>query len=77
MSADSSPASASIQILRLPQVCGLTGLGKSTIYRLELADHFPRRIKIGIRAIGWLETDVRAWLLKRTNGGWPLPTASS
>nr|ART37181.1 D478 [uncultured bacterium] len=26
---------------------------------------FPRRVKIGVRAVGWLESEVTAWLESR------------
>ena len=41
------------QFLRLPEVLRLVGLCKSTVYRLEAAGLFPRRRKIGPRAVGW------------------------
>jgi prophage regulatory protein len=53
----------SLKILRLPQVCGLTGLGRSVIYQMEADLRFPKRIKLGTRAVGWLEQEVHAWLL--------------
>jgi prophage regulatory protein len=55
----------SLRILRLPQACGLTGLGRSVIYQMEADLRFPQRIKLGTRAVGWLEQEVHAWLLKR------------
>ena len=59
------PASAAIQILSLPQVCARTGLCRSMIYQLEAEHQFPRRIKIGVRAVGWIEEEVREWLTQR------------
>ena len=46
------PASAAIQILRLRQVRARTGLCRTMIYQLEAAHQFPRRVKIGVRAVG-------------------------
>jgi prophage regulatory protein len=57
-----------IQLLRLPQVCRVTGLCRSMIYRLEACESFPRRIKIGSRAVGWVEGEVQEWLAKRVAG---------
>lgn len=59
------PTAESIKVLRLPQVCEMTGLGKTMIYRLEAADEFPKRIKIGLRAVGWLEVEVKSWIVNR------------
>jgi len=55
----------SLKILRLPQVCEVTGLCRSMIYQLEADLRFPQRVKIGIRAVGWLDKEVNAWLIKR------------
>jgi prophage regulatory protein len=58
-------AKAAIQILRLAQVCARTGLCRSMIYQLEAEQRFPSRIKIGVRAVGWLEEEVQQWLTQR------------
>lgn len=60
-SADALP-NATLQVLRLPQVIQVTGLCRSMIYQLEAADRFPRRIRIGSRAVGWLHSEVQQWL---------------
>jgi prophage regulatory protein len=54
-----------LQVLRLPQVCKVTGLCRSMIYRLEAEQRFPGRIKIGLRAVGWIEGEVQEWLAIR------------
>jgi len=64
----SSPASGTKsppRILRLKEVCKVTGLGRSCIYQLQAEKRFPRRIKIGLRAVGWLEEEVQKWLADR------------
>ena len=53
------------KILRLPQVCEVTGLCRSMIYQLEADLRFPQRVKIGVRAVGWLDREVNAWLIRR------------
>jgi prophage regulatory protein len=55
----------SLKILRLPQVCEVTGLCRSMIYQMEADLRFPQRVKIGVRAVGWLDSEVHAWLIKR------------
>ena len=54
------------RVLRLKEVCKVTGLGRSFIYQLQAEDQFPHSIKIGVRAVGWLEGEVRAWVEHRT-----------
>ena len=65
MSVELRSPEISLQILRLPQVCTMTGLRRSMIYQLEAEQQFPKRIKIGIRAFGWIESEVQAWLAQR------------
>ena len=60
-----SPNADSIRILRLPQVCEVTGLCRSMIYQMEADLRFPQRVKIGVRAVGWLDKEVNAWLVRR------------
>jgi prophage regulatory protein len=54
-----------VQVLRLPQVCKVTGLCRSMIYQLEAERRFPCRIKLGLRAVGWIEGEVQEWLAVR------------
>lgn len=53
------------RVLRLKEVCKVTGLGRSFIYQLQAKNQFPHSIKLGVRAVGWLEGDVRAWVENR------------
>ena len=65
MYAEPSTPAAFLQMLRLPQVCKVTGLGRSMIYQLEAERRFPHRVRIGTRAVGWVESEVQAWLAIR------------
>ena len=65
MANHSSDAVTAVQILRLPQVCKVTGLGRSMIYQLESTRRFPCRVRIGARAVGWVESEVQRWLADR------------
>jgi Prophage CP4-57 regulatory protein (AlpA) len=35
------------------------------IYQMQAEGQFPQRIKLGERAVGWLESEVRDWLAIR------------
>lgn len=59
------PATANECALRLPQVCKMTGLRRSMIYRMQAEKRFPQRIKLTERAVGWLEREVQEWLAQR------------
>ncbi len=50
------------RILRLPQVCKMTGLRRSFVYELQADRRFPQSIKLGARAVGWLEGEIQAWI---------------
>jgi prophage regulatory protein len=50
------------KILRLPAVKASTGLSRSTIYLKISNNEFPAPISLGARAVGWLESDIHAWL---------------
>jgi prophage regulatory protein len=53
------------RILRLPQVCKMTGLRRSFLYELQAERRFPQSIKLGARAVGWLECEIQAWISAR------------
>jgi prophage regulatory protein len=59
------PRDPNERALRLKQVSQLTGLGRSMIYQMQAEGRFPQRIKLGERAVGWLESEVRDWLASR------------
>lgn len=56
---------ATLQVLRLPEVCRVTGLCRSMVYQLEAERRFPRRVKISARSVGWIDGEVQAWLEDR------------
>lgn len=68
MNAQPATPPSHFQILRLPQVCKVTGLGRSMIYQLEAERRFPHRVRIGLRAVGWVESEVQAWIAARIGG---------
>jgi predicted DNA-binding transcriptional regulator AlpA len=37
-------------------------LSRTTLWRMERAGEFPRRIKVSKNRVGWFESDVAAWL---------------
>jgi prophage regulatory protein len=53
------------RLMRMPEVCTVTGRSKPTIYRWEGEGLFPQRVRIGPNSVGWLESEVMAWLRSR------------
>ncbi len=49
-------------LIRLPRVKELTGLGKTTIYRMLNDGRFPARLKITPMTTAWRSADVMAWI---------------
>lgn len=47
--------------LRMPTVIRITGLGRSTIYRLIADRKFPSPVRLGPRAVAWRRSDLDRW----------------
>ncbi len=53
------------RIIRKPEARQITGMSESTIRRLEIEGRFPKRLRLGGSACGWLLSEVSAWLQQR------------
>ncbi len=53
------------RILRLADVKARTGLSRSTIYLNIKKGTFPRHYTLGARCVGWLESEIDAWIVGR------------
>lgn len=47
--------------LRMSAVVRMTGLGRSTIYRLMAEDKFPSPVRLAKRAVAWRRIDLEQW----------------
>ena len=62
---------AQTRFIRRREVQGRTGLSKTFIY--EMLDRespsydpaFPKQVRIGARAVGWVEAEIAAWIEAR------------
>jgi len=54
------------RVLRRKAVEVKTGHSTSTIYEKMAAGEFPRPIRLGPRAVGWLEDEIDAYIDQRT-----------
>jgi prophage regulatory protein len=52
-------------LLRLPQVKARVGYERSQIYALIKAGKFPPPVRIGVRAVAWVRTEVENWIAAR------------
>lgn len=62
MAAQIHPA---LTILRRKQVEARTGLSRSTIYERIKAGTFPAPVSLGAKAVGWIESEIDAWLTRQ------------
>ena len=58
-------AESTDRLLRLREVQAITGLSRSTTYRLARAGFFPEPLKIGPRAVAWRASEIEEWLATR------------
>ena len=42
-----------------------TGLSRTTIYRWRVAGRFPQAVRLGTRTVGWIESELEAWIVER------------
>lgn len=54
-----------MRIIRLNDVKKATGLAGSTIYKYIKAGLFPAPIPLGLRAKGWVESEVTGWIMEK------------
>ena len=63
---DPSEATESLEpFLRLPAVLKITGLSRSTLYRMVAEHTFPAPVKLSRRAVAWRQHPVRQWAIGR------------
>jgi prophage regulatory protein len=53
------------RVLSQQAVLARVPVSRTTLWRMERAGDFPKRIQISANRIGWLEADVDAWLDER------------
>jgi prophage regulatory protein len=51
--------------MKLPEVVEVTRLSSPTIWRMEQRGDFPKRVKIGKRAVAWRISDIQMWVGKQ------------
>ena len=59
-----------MRILRIHEVCRLTGISRTTIWRREQEGLFPPRVRISRNAVGWLDAEVLEFIEARAASRW-------
>lgn len=57
------------RLIRIKEVCRLTGLSKSTLYAKIAGGSFPRSVQLTERCVAWNEADIEAWIQERIDAG--------
>ena len=63
------------KLLTLRDVTALTALSRSAIYAMMAASRFPKPLRIGNRAVRWVEQEVLDFIDSRPRGGSERPAA--
>ena len=53
------------KFIRLPTVIERTGYRRTAIYEKIAAGTFPAPVKLGPRAIAWIEEEIKEWMDER------------
>ena len=59
-------------LIKLPAVKKRTSLSTSEIYRHLEAGTFPQQIRLGTKAVAWLEHEIDAWIEQRVKASRPV-----
>ena len=51
-----------MKLIRIKELEEITGLSRTTIWRLEKNGKFPKKVKISSRLIGWRSSDIENWI---------------
>jgi prophage regulatory protein len=52
-------------LIRMSETMRRTGYGKAWLYKLIAQDRFPKPVKIGTRAIAFVESEIDEWINQR------------
>ena len=55
------------RIIRKPELIARVGLSDATIWRMERAGKFPRRIRLGGNSVGWIDQEIESWFNDKLN----------
>lgn len=57
------------RFIKLSEVKRLTSLSTSEIYRRLEAEKFPQQVKLGARAVAWIEQEINDWIAEQIEQG--------
>ncbi|WP_312122169.1 helix-turn-helix transcriptional regulator [Kosakonia cowanii] len=54
-----------MKVIKVPEVLERCAISRASLYRLLQRNEFPRRVRLGIRSVGFYEHEVNQWLAER------------
>jgi len=54
-----------MRLIRSSEVVKKVGLSRITLWRMEREGQFPKRRRLGLGAVGWLEHEIDDWIESR------------
>ncbi len=54
-----------LRFIRGPKVQEMTGLSRSSVYRLEESGDFPKRRQISEGVVAWVQSEIFEWMRSR------------
>ena len=57
-----------MKILRVRDATRITGLSRTTLWRLERRGDFPKRLRLSQNSCGWVAQEVEEWIASRPRG---------
>lgn len=54
------------RVLRIDDVVGLVGMSRAWLYKRMAAGGFPKPLKLGLKAVGWRQSEVLRWIDERS-----------
>ena len=63
------------RLLTLRDMTAMTALCRSAVYALMAESRFPKRIRVGSRAVRWVEQEVLDFIASRPRAGSDRPAA--
>lgn len=54
-----------MKLIKLKAVMDCTGLARSTVYKFIAEGRFPKPVKLGVRMVAWVESEIQQWILDK------------
>ena len=53
------------RLLKQAEVLAAVGLSRQFVYKLRRSGHFPAPVILGVGALRWRESEIKAWIASR------------